>query len=71
MDVEEKNFTRSLTEQSYSKLKVTCVKENSLFVDSIFPATDASLFGETKKIEDVIVWKRPSVANFVPNIHTI
>ena len=65
MDVEEKNFTKRLTDQSYAKLKATCVKENRLFEDPIFPSTDASLFGETKKVEGV-VWKRPNVTSLVP-----
>jgi hypothetical protein len=47
--------------QSYSELKQTCLKSNTLFEDHLFPATRNSLFKKKKHDQKVssIFWLRP------------
>ncbi|KAK6762376.1 hypothetical protein RB195_023187 [Necator americanus] len=45
-------------DQKYLKIKKMCTKKGQLFVDTLFPPTNASLFLEQGRNSD-IVWKRP------------
>ncbi|CDQ79018.1 unnamed protein product [Oncorhynchus mykiss] len=44
--------------QGYSSLRKKCQQHRVLFEDSVFPATDQSLFYKTNSI-GTITWKRP------------
>uniref|UniRef100_A0A673YZX9 Calpain 5 n=1 Tax=Salmo trutta TaxID=8032 RepID=A0A673YZX9_SALTR len=46
--------------QGYSSLRKKCQQRRVLFEDSVFPATDQSLFYKTNSI-GTITWKRPKV----------
>ena len=51
-------YFRNYRDQNYDKIKKNCLKNQTLFEDSEFPANDSSLF-KFKKVEN-IQWKRPS-----------
>ena len=45
--------------QNYEKIKAECLKDNKLFVDDKFPATNASLFKFDENYGKNVTWKRP------------
>jgi len=47
-------------QQKYSSIKSACLKKGELFEDPEFPANSKSLF--FSKIDQDVVWKRPSVS---------
>ncbi|EYC36713.1 hypothetical protein Y032_0863g2747, partial [Ancylostoma ceylanicum] len=58
---------RRFGDQNYVKIKKTCVKKGQLFVDTLFPPTNASLFLEQGRSSD-IVWKRPAELHNDPHL---
>lgn len=50
--------------QSYNKIKKQCVSSSKLWDDPLFPPNDSSL-ALTKSSYSNVVWKRPSVREFV------
>jgi hypothetical protein len=51
----------SYKNQSYDKLKRSCLEDKSLFEDPEFPTTDKSLFFR-KPLPGRVEWKRPGVS---------
>ncbi|KHJ94837.1 calpain family cysteine protease [Oesophagostomum dentatum] len=58
---------RRFGDQNYVKIKKTCIKKGQLFVDTVFPPTNASLFLEQGRSSD-IVWKRPAELHDDPHL---
>ncbi|CAJ0609766.1 unnamed protein product [Cylicocyclus nassatus] len=58
---------RRFGNQNYAKIKRTCIKKGQLFVDTVFPPTNASLFLEQGRSSD-IVWKRPAELHSDPHL---
>lgn len=48
--------------KTYEKIKAQCLRENRLFVDQDFPATDSSI--SPRRPSQPFEWKRPGVSNF-------
>ncbi|WKY17158.1 hypothetical protein Q1695_001628 [Nippostrongylus brasiliensis] len=53
--------------QNYVKIRKQCIKSGHLFVDTLFPPTNASLFLEQGRSSD-IVWKRPPELHDDPHL---
>ncbi|CAI5448780.1 unnamed protein product [Caenorhabditis angaria] len=62
-----KSKLRRFGDQNYEKLKKTCVVKSHLFVDTLFPPTNESLFLEEGRSSD-IVWKRPAELHDDPHL---
>ncbi|KAJ1363329.1 Calpain-5 [Parelaphostrongylus tenuis] len=58
---------RRFGDQNYVKIKKSCIKKGHLFVDTLFPPTNASLFLEQGRSSD-IVWKRPAELHNDPHL---
>ncbi|KJH44362.1 calpain family cysteine protease [Dictyocaulus viviparus] len=58
---------RRFGDQNYEKIKKICVKKGQLFVDTLFPPTNASLFLEQGRSSDII-WKRPAELHSDPHL---
>ncbi|CAB3406202.1 unnamed protein product [Caenorhabditis bovis] len=58
---------RRFGNQHYERLKKTCVSKRNLFVDTLFPPTNQSLFLDERRSSD-IVWKRPGELHENPHL---
>ncbi|CAD6191364.1 unnamed protein product [Caenorhabditis auriculariae] len=58
---------RRFGDQHYEKLRKGCLKSGHLFVDTLFPPTNGSLFLEEGRSSD-IVWKRPAELHEDPHL---
>lgn len=58
---------RRFSGQNYERLRKNCLKKKQLFVDTVFPPTNQSLFLEQGRSSD-IVWKRPAELHQDPHL---